>query len=370
LWLAQGNTGTQQQFLSSLQGSTGTQGPAGQNGTNGQSAYELWLAQGNIGTEQQFLSSLQGATGAQGVPGSQDAWGLLGNAGTNPSINFLGTTDAQDWVVRTNNLERFRVSSTGNFGIGTTNPLSPLTVRTSLNTPNTIVSDLGNSIFEGGFRLVSLKGLSSNNPGDAVLKFGLIYGNGTFSNSALIRFHRGVAANDGSISFSTNNDAVEIMRLANVANVGRVGIGTSNPSTTLDVNGTVKITDGTQGAGKVLTSDANGNASWQVSTSTSKIIKGTSSGGFAPAIINGSGFTVTRTNTGTYSVTFTTPFTSTPTVTASPYLSSGTYLFELQNIKVSGVTLNGCTIHTLNFTGGTTMNLIDHLPFSFIAAGN
>lgn len=43
---------------------------------------------------------------------------------------------------------------------------------------------------------------------------------------------------------------------------GNVGIGTTNPGARLEVNGKVKITDGTQGDGKVLTSDANGLASW------------------------------------------------------------------------------------------------------------
>jgi hypothetical protein len=45
---------------------------------------------------------------------------------------------------------------------------------------------------------------------------------------------------------------------------GNVGIGvTGSPSAKLHVNGTVRITDGNQAAGKVLTSDINGNASWQ-----------------------------------------------------------------------------------------------------------
>jgi hypothetical protein len=82
IWLAQGNTGTQQDFLNSLQGatgltgpqgsvgSTGPQGTAGQNGNNGQSAYDIWLAQGNTGTQQDFLNSLQGATGPQGPIGT------------------------------------------------------------------------------------------------------------------------------------------------------------------------------------------------------------------------------------------------------------------------------------------------------------
>lgn len=46
---------------------------------------------------------------------------------------------------------------------------------------------------------------------------------------------------------------------------GNVGIGANNdtPTATLDVAGTVKIADGSQGAGKVLTSDNNGVATWQ-----------------------------------------------------------------------------------------------------------
>ncbi|HOY31636.1 MAG TPA: hypothetical protein PKW80_07125 [Bacteroidales bacterium] len=47
---------------------------------------------------------------------------------------------------------------------------------------------------------------------------------------------------------------------------GNVGIGTSTPAAKLDVTGQIKITDGTQGAHKVLTSDANGLASWQNET--------------------------------------------------------------------------------------------------------
>ena len=47
-----------------------------------------------------------------------------------------------------------------------------------------------------------------------------------------------------------------------------VGIGTSTPSATLDVNGTFKLADGTQGAGKVLTSDASGLASWESASSS------------------------------------------------------------------------------------------------------
>ncbi len=41
-----------------------------------------------------------------------------------------------------------------------------------------------------------------------------------------------------------------------------IGIGTLSPSATLDINGTVKISGGSPAVGKVLMSDANGNATW------------------------------------------------------------------------------------------------------------
>ncbi len=55
--------------------------------------------------------------------GNGTAWTLLGNAGTVAGTNFIGTTDAVDWVVKTSNAERMRVLSTGNVGIGTPSPV-------------------------------------------------------------------------------------------------------------------------------------------------------------------------------------------------------------------------------------------------------
>lgn len=51
-----------------------------------------------------------------------NAWKITGNAGTTPGTNFLGTSDAQHLVFRTNNIERMRVLSNGRVGIGTTTP--------------------------------------------------------------------------------------------------------------------------------------------------------------------------------------------------------------------------------------------------------
>ena len=44
------------------------------------------------------------------------AWGLTGNAGTNPTTQFIGTTDNQDVVFKRNNIESFRLSgASGTF---------------------------------------------------------------------------------------------------------------------------------------------------------------------------------------------------------------------------------------------------------------
>jgi len=51
-----------------------------------------------------------------------------------------------------------------------------------------------------------------------------------------------------------------------IRNDGNIGIGTASSSAKLEVAGQVKITGGSPGAGKVLTSDASGLASWQAAS--------------------------------------------------------------------------------------------------------
>ena len=84
VWLDEGNTGTEQDFLDSLKGTDGTPGDPG---ADGDSAYQVWLDAGNTGTEQEFLDSLKGADGTPGDPGADgdsayQVWLDAGNTGT------------------------------------------------------------------------------------------------------------------------------------------------------------------------------------------------------------------------------------------------------------------------------------------------
>ncbi|MCC6373117.1 MAG: hypothetical protein IT236_19085, partial [Bacteroidia bacterium] len=72
--------------------------------------------------------------------------------------------------------------------------------------------------------------------------------------------------------FWASTGASSSQELMRIKNNGRVGINNSTPSATLDVAGTFKLADGTEGAGKYLISDASGNASWNaINSGTSAI---------------------------------------------------------------------------------------------------
>ena len=153
-------------------------------------------------------------------------WSLLGNAAN--SNNFIGTTNLQPFVIKTNNIEQMRVDMNGNVGIGTTTPGAGLVVA-------------GGGLFSSAIGLQNTVGGTEWRISSA--------GNGTLN---FIKF-------PGTPFVAMTIDSLN----------GYVGIGTITPGAKLEVNGQVKITDGTQGVGKVLTSDANGFASWMAPGSSS-----------------------------------------------------------------------------------------------------
>lgn len=74
---------------------------------------------------------------------SNAGWGLTGNAGTTAATNFIGTTDNNNLVVKTNNVERLRVDVNGNIGIDTIVPQARLhvTSNSTVGFPQLIVEE-------------------------------------------------------------------------------------------------------------------------------------------------------------------------------------------------------------------------------------
>ena len=56
-------------------------------------------------------------------------WSLIGNAGTNPATDFIGTTDAKVLKIKTNNQVRMYIKTNGDVGVGTSAPTSKLDVN-------------------------------------------------------------------------------------------------------------------------------------------------------------------------------------------------------------------------------------------------
>jgi len=80
-----------------------------------------------------------------------------------------------------------------------------------------------------------------------------------------LQIHTDISAADIVFGYGSSAAFNETMR---VKGNGNVGIGTTTPNAKLVVNGNLKVVDGTQGSGKILTSDATGLASWQLPPNT------------------------------------------------------------------------------------------------------
>lgn len=95
-----------------------------------------------------------------------------------------------------------------------------------------------------------------------------------YKDNGTLKDNRTVTMNDKTLSFNaiptngTSHFTVDASTFSVDAINHRVGIGTTTPATKLELNngtvpGAIKIVDGTQASGKILTSDANGIGSWQ-----------------------------------------------------------------------------------------------------------
>jgi hypothetical protein len=69
----------------------------------------------NAGSGQLWVKTGAGNTAWTNALTASTGWSLLGNAGTNPAANYIGTSDGQDFVIRTNATERLRITSAGAY---------------------------------------------------------------------------------------------------------------------------------------------------------------------------------------------------------------------------------------------------------------
>lgn len=109
-------------------GLTGTTGVTGVSGATGETGLTgTFGSTGNTGaTGIAGTSGIAGSTGTTGATGADlgTHWTINGNANTIAGTNFIGTTDAVDLAMFTNNAEQMRITSSGNVGIGTASPIS------------------------------------------------------------------------------------------------------------------------------------------------------------------------------------------------------------------------------------------------------
>lgn len=168
---------------------------------------------------------------------SGNSWLLTGNAGTSPTTNFLGTTDAVDLVLGTNNTRRMTLQSDGDVGIGFASPTARLHVRRTDGVSNArsdvlvIDHDLTNGTTSAGFganilyQLQTSASLSAANAMRDAASIGVQWTDaGDNSRSA-------------AMIFSTVNNAGSLTERVRIAANGYVGVNNANPVTSMDING-------------------------------------------------------------------------------------------------------------------------------------
>ena len=90
------------------------------------------------------------------------AWDLTGNAHTNPTIDFVGTTDSEPLVIRTGKAERLRVGTNGFVGIGTNSPRS--VVEAAVSAPGALGPSLTLTNTGGGINAAAAVDLNTFQP--------------------------------------------------------------------------------------------------------------------------------------------------------------------------------------------------------------
>lgn len=174
-------------------------------------------------------------------------WELTGNAGTNPTTNFLGTTDNVDVVLRANNVERMRLKANGDVGIGTNDPTRKLDVVGEARVRGLVGPGIISSDSDGNLSENTLFNVRSSFEQWDNLNFGSHLSKVTFVGRAAL------AAGGTAISFEViyEGTSFTILDTYNVtiatpsANVLRLSSGSFSMDLSFDkANGTIEILNG------------------------------------------------------------------------------------------------------------------------------
>lgn len=143
---------------------------------------------------------------------------------------------------------------------------------------------------------------------------------------------------NGNIQFFAGDGQPERMRL--VGDNGFFGIGTTNPTQLLDVRGSIAL--GNNGELRAASGEEN-----------LRMLRGSITA--AGAVSTGSGFTSVRVGPGTYTVNFTTPFATPPTVTVTPV---GTLAFYVSIVDTTTTSVTYLTRNNANALADSAANII------------
>jgi hypothetical protein len=160
--------------------------------------------------------------------------------------------------------ERLRIGNSGDIGVGTDEPLSRMHVQNyDVEVPSAALHS-DDLVLESQDAVLGLFSTPAGSYGSAFSLVEVLTGS-LVDKWSLIRQTTG-GGSGLLLNYGANVDPVLNSNVMYFDDSGEVGIGTTNPGAALEVAGQVKITGGAPGTGRVLTSGADGLASWQART--------------------------------------------------------------------------------------------------------